>query len=164
MPARPGISRLVSEAIGAGFSLAVASTSAETSVRAVLGQAVGAEAATFFRVFAGDIVGAKKPAPDIYLLALSELGLVPGEVVVIEDSANGLRAALAAGLSTVVTVSSYTRDEDFAGADLVVSSLGDPGGEVTTVLHDAANVRPGAWVTIQDFNVILATDPVRNPS
>ena len=164
MPARPGIARLVNEAIEAGYGLAVASTSAETSVRAVLGQAVGVDAAAVFRVFAGDIVAAKKPAPDIYLLALSELGLAPGEVVVIEDSANGLRAALAAGLSTVVTVSSYTRDEDFAGADLVISSLGDPGGEVTTVLHDAANVRPGAWVTIQDFNVILATDPVRNPS
>ena len=164
MPARPGISRIVTEAIGAGFTLAVASTSAETSVRAVLGHAVGADAAAFFRVFAGDIVAAKKPAPDIYLLALRELGLVPGEVVVIEDSANGLRAALAAGLATVVTVSSYTREEDFTGADLVISSLGDPGGEVTTVLHDAAEVRPGAWVTIADFDVILATDPVRNPS
>ena len=164
MPARPGISRLAAEAIEVGFTLAVASTSAEASVRAVLGQAVGPDVATFFRVFAGDIVAAKKPAPDVYLLALRELGLVPGEVVVIEDSANGLRAALAAGLSTVVTVSSYTRDEDFTGADLVISSLGDPGGEVTTVLQDAANVRPGAWVTIADFDVILATDPVRNPS
>ena len=164
MPARPGISRLVNEAIEAGYGLAVASTSAETSVRAVLVHAVGADIAAVFRVFAGDIVAAKKPAPDIYLLALKELGITSGEAVVVEDSANGLRAALAAGLRTVVTVSSYTRDEDFVGADLVISSLGDPGGEVTTVLHDAADVRPGAWVTIADFDVILATDPVRNPS
>jgi len=164
MPARPGISRLVNEAIGAGYGLAVASTSAETSVRAVLDHAVGTDIAAVFRVFAGDIVAAKKPAPDIYLLALKELGIASGEAVVVEDSANGLRAALAAGLRTVVTVSSYTRDEDFVGADLVISSLGDPEGEVTTVLHDAADVRPGAWVTIADFDVILATDPVRNPS
>ena len=53
------------------------------------------------------------------------MGVGPEEVVVVEDSANGLRAALGAGLRTVVTVSSYTADEDFTGASLVVSSLGD---------------------------------------
>lgn len=164
MPARPGIARLVAEAIDAGYVLAVASTSAERSVRAVLEHAVGADAAAGFRVFAGDIVPAKKPAPDIYLLALRELGLAPAEAVAIEDSANGLRAALGAGIRTVVTVSSYTRDENFDGAALVISSLGDPDGETTEVLDDAAGIRPGAWVTIHDIDVILATNPVRNPS
>ena len=125
LPGRPGIARLVGEAVRAGWQLAVASTSAEPSVRAVLEHAVGAELAGHVAVFAGDIVPAKKPAPDIYLLALRELGLTPGDVVVVEDSGNGLAAARAAGLSTLVTVSSYTADDDFTGAALVVSSLGE---------------------------------------
>jgi HAD superfamily hydrolase (TIGR01509 family) len=123
IPARPGIARITHEAHDAGWLLAVASTSAEESVRAVLEHAVGDEAAAWFRVFADDVVPHKKPAPDIYELAIRELG--HPDAVVVEDSSNGLRAALAAGLPTVVTVSSYTADEDFTGAALVVPSLAD---------------------------------------
>ncbi len=65
MPGRPGIARIVAEASAAGWLLAVASTSAEASVRAVLEHAVGAERAAEFAVFAGDVVPAKKPAPGI---------------------------------------------------------------------------------------------------
>ncbi|MPV38793.1 HAD-IA family hydrolase [Georgenia subflava] len=125
MPGRPGIARIVSEAHDAGWTLAVASTSAEESVRAVLEHAVGRNAAAWFSVYAGDIVPRKKPAPDIYLLALNELGISATNAIVVEDSANGLRAARAAGLTTVITVSSYTGDEDFTGAALVVDCLGD---------------------------------------
>lgn len=157
LPARPGIARLVAEARAAEYTLAVASTSAEVSVRAVLEHAVGKDIAGEFRVFAGDIVPAKKPAPDIYLLALRELDVAAGAAVVIEDSANGLRSALAAGIRTLITVSSYTREEDFTGAALVVSSLGDPGGEVAGVLADAAGVRPGDYVTSRAIDAILAS-------
>ena len=80
-----------------------------------------------FSVFAGDIVPAKKPDPAIYELALSELACAPTDAIVIEDSRNGLLAAVGAGLRCVVTVSSYTADEDMREAALVVSSLGDPG-------------------------------------
>ena len=156
LPARPGISRIVNEALAAGYTLAVASTSAEASVRAVLTHVVGATIAQEFRIFAGDAVAAKKPAPDIYLLALDQLGVTADDAVVIEDSANGLRAALAAGISTVVTVSGYTRDEDFAGASLVVTSLGEPDGEATAVLVDAAGVHPRTHITISDIDAVLA--------
>jgi HAD superfamily hydrolase (TIGR01509 family) len=125
LPGRPGIRRLAAEADAAGWALAVASTSAEPSVRAVLEHAVGPELARRFSVFAGDIVPHKKPAPDIYLLALEQLQTDPAGAVVVEDSANGMRAALAAGIRTIVTVSAYTVDEDFTGASLVVSSLGE---------------------------------------
>jgi len=136
LPGRPGIARIVEQAAAAGWQLAVASTSAEASVRAVLEHAVGAERAQDFAVFAGDIVPAKKPAPDIYELALRELGADPRTTIVVEDSSNGLRAALAAGgLTTVVTLSSYTADEDFTGAALVVTSLGDPGTPATVVAN-----------------------------
>lgn len=155
MPARPGIRRLTQEAAAAGWTLAVASTSAEESVRAVLTHAVGPDLAATFHVFAGDIVPAKKPAPDIYLHALRELGVEPSETLVIEDSANGLQAALAAGLPTVVTVSSYTADENFDGAALVVSSLGDPAGPAARTLSDPAGIHPGPYLRLADLSTIL---------
>lgn len=143
MPGRPGIARLAREAHEAGWLLAVASTSAEESVRAVLEHAVGTEAATWFAVFAGDVVAHKKPAPDIYEHTLRELGVQVDDTVVIEDSANGLQAALACGLTTVVTTSSYTRHEDFTGAALVVDSLGDPPKTPARVIADPHHVADG---------------------
>ena len=155
MPARPGIARIVEEAAAAGWQLAVASTSAEPSVRAVLEHAVGPERAKDFAVFAGDIVPAKKPDPAIYQLAVTSLGVAPEQVIVVEDSSNGLRAALSAGLACVVTVSTYTVDEDFTGASLVVSSLGDPDGEPATVLADPLQLEPGGIVRLADLSRIL---------
>ncbi|MHA7154731.1 HAD-IA family hydrolase [Arthrobacter sp. TMN-50] len=154
MPARHGIARLVQEAHDAGWGLAVASTSAEPAVRAVLTHAVGKELAADFAVFAGDVVPRKKPAPDIYLLALEDLGLSTDNVVVVEDSSNGLRAAVAAGLRTVVTVSSFTRSEDFTGASLVVSSLGDP-GEQAEVLANPLGVEVADVVSLATVQQLL---------
>ncbi|WP_433521387.1 HAD-IA family hydrolase [Nocardia pseudovaccinii] len=125
IPPRPGVRRLTEEAADAGWSLAVASTSAEASVRSVLRHTVGEKLASRFEVFAGDVVAKKKPAPDIYRLAVDTLQIPASSVIVVEDSRNGWLAALAAGLTCVVTTSSYTIDEDFTGAGLVVSSLGD---------------------------------------
>ncbi|MCU1482680.1 MAG: Haloacid dehalogenase superfamily, subfamily variant 3 with third motif having or [Subtercola sp.] len=169
LPGRPGIERIVVEAAAHGYTLAVASTSAEASVRAVLEHTVGAERASAFHVFAGDIVTAKKPAPDIYLAALEALDLQPDEAVVVEDSNNGLRAALAAGLNTIVTVSSFTVGEDFTGAALVVSSLGEPGDPSFTVLADAASIHPRGFVEIADIDAVLALaapthDPLPSPT
>jgi HAD superfamily hydrolase (TIGR01509 family) len=156
LPARPGIARIAEDALAAGWTLAVASTSAEASVRAVLTHAVGSSLAERVAVFAGDRVASKKPAPDIYLLALAELGVSADDVIVIEDSRNGLRAAHSAGLRTVVTVSSYTVDENFAEAQLVVTSLGDqPPGEPARVLADQGSLRLGAFLTLDDLATIL---------
>ncbi len=154
LPGRPGIARIVKEAIAADWTLAVASTSAEESVRAVLEHAVGAEDASQFAVFAGDVVPAKKPDPAIYLLALEELGVAPDDAIVVEDSRNGLLAAVGAGLRCVVTVSSYTEQEDMSEAALVVSSLGDP-GEPARVLANRSGARPGDEVTLADLEACL---------
>jgi dihydroxyacetone kinase phosphoprotein-dependent L subunit len=156
VPPRPGIARVVGEALAAGWRVAVASTSAEPSVVATLKRAVGDDLAAQVKVFAGDIVKAKKPAPDIYLVALDWLGLPADQVVVIEDSRNGLRAATGAGLATVVTVNDLTRDEDFSEAALVVSSLGDPGGEPTTVIANRTPATPGGWITLSDLSRVLS--------
>eukprot|EP00953_Heterococcus_sp_UTEX-ZZ885_P011992 6911-Heterococcus_DN1.PRE.5 len=69
-----------------------------------------------FKIFAGDVVSKKKPHPDIYNLAAEAMHLQPNKVIVIEDSAIGLRAAKSAGMNCLVTKSSYTANEDFATA------------------------------------------------
>lgn len=158
LPTRPGIRRIITEAQDAGWTLAVASTSAEPSVRAILEQAIGPErAGRFDLVLAGDVVARKKPAPDIYLLALERLGLPAAEVLVIEDSRNGLRAASGAGLRCVMTVNGYTEDEDDSEAILVVTSLGDPGGERTRVIANRGSARPAEYVTLADLERCLAS-------
>lgn len=157
LPTRPGIRRLITEAQDAGWALAVASTSAEPSVRAILEQAVGRERADRFDVvLAGDIVATKKPAPDIYLLALERLAVAASEALVIEDSRNGLLAASGGGLRCVMTVNGYTEDEDNSEAILVVSSLGDPGGERTRVIANRSAARPGDYITLADLERCLA--------
>jgi HAD superfamily hydrolase (TIGR01509 family) len=151
LPARPGIRRIVEEALTAGWALAVASTSAEESVRAVLEHAVGDVSAAQFAVFAGDMAPAKKPDPSIYNLALDQLSLACGDAIAIEDSRNGLLAAVGAGLRCVVTVSSYTVQEDMSESVLVVSSLGDP-GEPAIVLANRSAAEPGELVTLADLD------------
>ena len=157
LPPRPGITRIIREAQDAGWTIAVASTSAEPSVRAILEAAAGAEgAARFDLVLAGDVVAHKKPAPDIYLLALDRIGVQPAEVLVIEDSRIGLEAALGAGLRCFITVNGYTDKEDFREAMCVVSSLGDPDGERTTVIANRSAARPGEYVTLADLEACLS--------
>lgn len=158
LPPRPGIRRVITEAQDAGWTLAVASTSAEVSVRAILEHAVGPDrAGRFDLILAGDVVPRKKPAPDIYLLALERLGAGPDDLLVIEDSRNGLLAATGAGLRCVLTVNGYTEAEDSSEAVLVVSSLGDPGGEQTRVIANRSSAEVGDYVTLTDFSLCLAS-------
>ena len=157
IPPRSGVKRLSEEALAAGWLLAVASTSAQPSVEAMLRRAVGEKtAARFSLVLAGDVVRAKKPAPDIYQLAAERLGVGPADCVVIEDSNNGVVSAAAAGMKCVVTVSGYTREEDFSQAAIVLTCLGDPGGEVCEVLENRSPARPGPWFTVTDLEAVLA--------
>jgi len=167
IPPRPGVRRIAEEARSAGWPLAVASTSAEPAVRAVLDLAMGSELAADFAVFAGDVVDRKKPAPDIYRYAVDHL---PGakatdgtDVMVIEDSRNGLLAALDAGLDCTVTTSAYTGDEDFTGAALVVSTLGAPPPDPVRaqVLDDPLDAEPGPYVTLADLEFLLTAAPPR---
>lgn len=158
LPPRPGIRRLISEAQDAGWTLAVASTSAEASVRAILEYAVGRERADRFALLlAGDIVPSKKPDPAIYNLALERLSVPAAEVLVVEDSRNGLLAAVGAGLRCLMTVNGYTEVEDNSEATLVVSSLGDPGGEPTRVIANRSTATPGQYITLADLEAVLAS-------
>jgi HAD superfamily hydrolase (TIGR01509 family) len=156
VPPRAGVRRLAHQAHAAGWQLAVASTSAEASVRAVLESAMGADLAAHFRIFAGDVAQKKKPSPDIYLLAMSELGATVGDTVVVEDSGIGLAAARAAGLPTVVTVCPATALDDFSGAQLVVSSLGDPPEVGTRIIANPLNVRVKNYVDLEVLEQVIA--------
>jgi beta-phosphoglucomutase-like phosphatase (HAD superfamily) len=81
----------------------------------------------FETIVAGDMVPRKKPAPDVYLKALENLGIAPEEALAIEDSQNGLIAAQRAGIPTLITYSHYTREQRFEGALAVLEHLGEPG-------------------------------------
>lgn len=156
LPARPGIRRIIRDALDAGWRLAVCSTSAAPSVQAVLNHVAGRElAARFALVLAGDVVPKKKPAPDIYRMALERLEVSPTEVLVVEDSRNGLLAAHGAGLRCLITVNGYTEREVFDEAALVVSSLGDPGGVRTRVIENRSAARPGDYITLDDLQACL---------
>lgn len=127
IPLRPGVRRLLAEARAAGLILAVATTTTPDNVTALLRHSLAEDGPDWFAVIAaGDIVPAKKPAPDIYTWALDRLGLEAEECLAFEDSRNGIRSSQGAGLKTVVTVNDYTRDDDFTGAVAVLSDLGEP--------------------------------------
>ena len=148
LPVRDGILRLFDEAAAAGLVLCVCSTAQEQSVRALVRAIMGeARLARFNALFAGDVVQRKKPAPDIYQLALDRFSLDPERCFVVEDSGIGLQAAKSAGMHCLVTVSDYTAHDDFTGADLVVSSLGDPGRPAIRILSPESRLSE----TIRDF-------------
>jgi HAD superfamily hydrolase (TIGR01509 family) len=127
LPLRPGVHRFMKEAMDSGLKIAVCTTSNEQAAKAITEYILSD--IKFDLVLAGDVVSKKKPDPEIYNLALSKLELAPGEAFVVEDSKNGVAAAKAAELQTIVTTNPYTEKEDVSAADIVVSSLGDPDGE-----------------------------------
>jgi HAD superfamily hydrolase (TIGR01509 family) len=117
---RPGIEALIDEAPRRGLKLAIATTTSRPNVDALLEAVLGPGAASRFAAIAcGDMVKAKKPAPDVYDLALAELGVPPAHAVAIEDSWNGIRSARAAGLPVIATPSLYSAADDFSEATLV---------------------------------------------
>jgi len=125
IPLRPGVMRIVDSAIDAGLQLAVCSTSDVKAVTNLVNTLLGAERAAKFQIFAGDMVKKKKPAPDVYNMAVEKMNLDKSRCVIVEDSGIGLGAAKAAGISCIVTKSYYTKNENFDGADMIVDELGD---------------------------------------
>lgn len=121
---RPGVKRLIEEARKEGIRMAIATTTSLPNVLALLEKHLDLD--WFEVIAAGDIVSAKKPAPDIYNYVLDKMQLPARNFLVFEDSDNGLIAATKAGLKTIVTVNNYTESQDFSQATLVVSDLGEP--------------------------------------
>jgi HAD superfamily hydrolase (TIGR01509 family) len=127
LPLRPGIHRFMKEAMEAGLKIAVCTTSNEQAAKAITGKILSD--IKFDLVLAGDVVQKKKPDPEIYNLALTKLGLKPDEVIIVEDSRNGVIAGKAAGGNVIVTTNGYTEKEDVSAGDVIVTCLGDASGE-----------------------------------
>lgn len=127
VPLRPGVRRLIRECHDAGLRLAIASSSLRANVHALLTRMIDADAESWFEaIVTGDDISRKKPSPEVYERVLERLALTPGQCIAIEDSGNGCRAAVTAGVPTIVTTSSYTSEHAFDGAILVADSLGEP--------------------------------------
>lgn len=121
---RPGVEALIRHARNAGLRLAIATTTSLPNVESLIRATLGPGGLAFFEVIAaGDMVKAKKPAPDVYLLALQRLGLPPGACLALEDSVNGLQSARAAQLPVVITTSVYTSHQAFPDVLASVSDL-----------------------------------------
>jgi len=128
IPLRPGIKQLISEAHEIGILLAIATTTSPENVSALLEIGLGKNWQNYFAcVGCGDIVPNKKPAPDIYNWVLNKLDLPPDHCIALEDSNNGLRSSLAAGIKTYITVNPYTRTQNFTGAAAVFEDLEEIG-------------------------------------
>ena len=140
-PLRPGVKRLVGEAQEQGLKVAVVTTSATANARAVLDTHF---AGGIDLLVCADEVARRKPAPDLYLRAAALLRKPAAACVAFEDSANGLRAARAAGLTTIVTPSRWTLAQDFGGADARLHSLEETTLDEVRRIHRAAQSRPAA--------------------
>lgn len=128
IPLRIGVERLINEAREKGVRMAIVTTTTPANVTALLTNTLGPDSESWFEVIAaGDVVPAKKPAPDIYFWALERMDLTTDEVIAFEDSSNGIRSTLAANIKTIITINEYTKDEDFAKADIVLTDMGNPG-------------------------------------
>lgn len=142
IPLRPGVKRLLAEARAAGIILAIATTTTPENVTHLLAATLGEAALGWFSVIAaGDVVPCKKPAPDIYHYTLKALGLPPEACLALEDSENGLQAARAAGIPTIITVNDYTHTHDFSGAEIVLSDFGEPDQPCRVVVGADADIR-----------------------
>lgn len=128
IPLRTGVERLIKEAKDKGVRMAVVTTTTPANVTALLESTLGPDSESWFEVIAaGDIVPAKKPAPDIYDWALEQMDLTPEQAIAFEDSSNGILSSSAAKVKTIVTINEYTKNDDFSAAALVLDNMGEPG-------------------------------------
>jgi HAD superfamily hydrolase (TIGR01509 family) len=152
-PLRPGVARLIGEAQASGLRLAIATTTSAANIEALLAGKLGGGSRRFDVIACADQVASKKPAPDIYRLALARLRLPATACVAFEDSRNGLLAARGAGLCTVVTPTRWTVEQAFSEANLLLRDLGDPGYPLDAADAAAAGA---AWLGIEQLRRLHA--------
>ena len=140
IPLRVGAERLIRDSRAAGYRLAIVTTTTPANVSYLLTATLGAESIDWFEVIAaGDIVPAKKPAPDIYHYAMDKMQVSAKECLAFEDSDNGVRSSVDADITTLVTVNAYTQAQDFSGASLVVDQFGEADQAFSVLAGDAGD-------------------------
>lgn len=144
VPLRPGVLALIEDAARQGLRLAIATTTSPANVAALLRRALGTHWRLRFPVVCdASCAPLKKPHPQVYRRVLRELGVEPAACIAFEDSGNGLRAATAAGIDTVITPTRFTEGHDFGAALRVLDNLAGIGvdelrawrGEVTATVR-----------------------------
>jgi HAD superfamily hydrolase (TIGR01509 family) len=152
VPLRPGVERLLADARAHGLRLAIVTTTTPDNITALLEHSFTQDVSGWFELIAaGSVVPHKKPAPDIYYYALQQMQLQAEDCIAIEDSLNGLRAAVSAGVPTLITINPYTAGQDFTGAVLVLDHLGEADMPCTAL---AGELQPDCMVDA-DFLVRL---------
>jgi len=138
VPLRPGVERLIKEARQAGMRMAIVTTTTPANVTALLENTLGPDSESWFEVIAaGDIVPAKKPAPDIYHWVLKKMDLKAEDAIAFEDSSNGIQSSVAAKVKTIITINDYTAQDDFSDAAIVLDHMGEPDQAFEVLSGDA---------------------------
>ena len=119
----PGLQELLAALEAAEMPKAIATSSRRSFTEKVLG--IFDLAPRFEFLLTAEDVRQGKPDPEIYLTASRRLSVAPFEVMVLEDSQNGCRAAVAAGAFAVAVPGGLSHQHDFSGAALVAESLLD---------------------------------------
>ena len=121
---RPGVLALIESAHRAGLALAIATTTSPVNIGALLRKAIGPQWRALFGVVEdASTAPIKKPHPQVYQQTLKRMGMEAARCIALEDSGNGLKAALATGLPTLITPNRFTQHHDFAGAMRVLPDL-----------------------------------------
>ena len=147
---RPGVLRLLREAMEQGVLLGLATTTSRINAEALLSARLGPQWRELFAaVICGEDAPRRKPDPQSYLRCLEALRLDPEDAIAVEDSANGLRSALGAGLWTLVTPTYWSEGGDFSGAGLVLPSLGDRDQPLAG--EPGERLQSQAWLSVDEL-------------
>ena len=125
----PGIEDLLLFCAKHGIKLALASSSVREQIDVILSTLTSRSSDilsyenSFGVIVSGDIVANKKPAKDIYQLALQKLNYAADTCFAVEDSVAGIQSAQAAGLKCFVLKNEYTDDKDITFADGRIDSI-----------------------------------------
>jgi HAD superfamily hydrolase (TIGR01509 family) len=138
---RPGVLELIKEGAGSGLQLAIATTTSPVNIAALLRKAIGPDWMHYFLVVEdASTAPHKKPNPQVYLQTLARLKLPAKACMAFEDSENGLRAANAAQLATLVTPNNFTDNHDFTGAMRVLPNLDGVNVKHLHAMHAAHHI------------------------
>jgi len=116
-----GIPELLASIKSKGMKTAVASSSSYELIYMILFKLGIAE--YFDSLTSGADVKRGKPAPDVFLLAAKRIGVSPGKCVVVEDSENGIKAALSAGMTAVGYINPTSGNQCLVGAKLTIDDF-----------------------------------------
>ena len=158
LPLLPGALEAVART-GSRWPLGLASSANRVVIDEVL--ALSGLRAAFRVTVSSEEVPRGKPHPDVYLEATRQLGVAPGHCAAVEDSVNGIRAAVAAGLRVVAVPNRDFRPpaEDLARAHVLLESLSDLTVEAIDRLGDGAGGRAPDHVDEEEMDSFPASDP-----